>query len=86
MPKASKDESDAGSAIVELTSIASTNPSSKQCWHWQEAELYLSLDTSLFWDEYCLIRLAVVHRARALPLAWRVLKHPSVQLPFGTID
>ena len=29
---------------------------------WDEDCLYLSLDTSLFWDEYCLIRLAVVHR------------------------
>jgi hypothetical protein len=28
---------------------------------WEEECLYLSLDTSLFWDEYCLIRLAVVH-------------------------
>jgi hypothetical protein len=35
--------------------------------------LYLSLDTSLFWDEYGLVRLAVVHRGRALPVVWRVL-------------
>lgn len=50
---------------------------------WREKTLYLSLDTSLFWDEYCLIRLAVVHRGRALPLAWRVLKHPSASVAFG---
>lgn len=36
---------------------------------WQEDCIYLSLDTSLFWDEYCLVRLAVVHRGRALA-AW----------------
>ena len=47
---------------------------------WQDECLYLSLDTTLFWDEYCLIRLAVVHRGRALPLAWRVLEHPWFQL------
>ena len=51
--------------------------------NWQEDYLYLSLDTSLFWDQYCLIRLAVVHRGRALPLAWRVLKHPSASVSFG---
>ncbi len=43
--------------------------------NWQEENIYLSLDTSLFWDEYCLVRLAVVHRGRALPLVWRVMEH-----------
>ena len=38
--------------------------------HWQQPTIYLSLDTSLFWEEYCLIRLAVVHRGRVLPLAF----------------
>jgi hypothetical protein len=28
----------------------------------------MSLDTSLFWNQYCLVRLAVVHRGRALPV------------------
>lgn len=50
---------------------------------WQEDFLYLSLDTSLFWDEYCLVRLAVVHRGRALPLVWRVFKHPSASIAFS---
>lgn len=49
---------------------------------WQEPTLYLSLDTSLFWEQYCLIRIAVVHRGRALPLAWRVLAHPSASVSF----
>ena len=49
---------------------------------WQEECLYLSLDTSLFWDEYCLIRLAVVHRGRTLPLVWHVLKHESAAVSF----
>ncbi len=50
---------------------------------WQEECLYLSLDTSLFWEEYCLIRVAVVHRGRALPLTWRVLKHGSASVAFS---
>jgi len=53
---------------------------------WQEPQLYLSLDTTLFWDQYCLVRLAVVHRGRALPLAWRVLEHPSASVSFECYD
>jgi hypothetical protein len=49
---------------------------------WQEDSLYLSLDTSLFWDEYCLVRLAVVHRGRALPVVWRVMAHRSASVSF----
>lgn len=49
---------------------------------WAEDTLYLSLDTSLFWDEYCLVRLAVVHRGRAFPVVWRVMKHRSASVGF----
>ena len=49
---------------------------------WTEDVLYLSLDTSLYWDEYCLVRLAVVHRGRALSVEWRVLKHRSASVGF----
>ncbi|MEM7592708.1 MAG: hypothetical protein AAF383_14510 [Cyanobacteria bacterium P01_A01_bin.83] len=34
---------------------------------WSESKIFLALDSSLFWDEYCLIRLSVIHRGRALP-------------------
>lgn len=51
--------------------------------NWEEPCLYLSLDTTQFWDKYCLIRLAVVHRGRALPLAWRVLEHSSATVAFS---
>jgi hypothetical protein len=43
---------------------------------WQEPVMYLSLDTSVFWNQYCLVRLAVVYRGRTLPLVWRVLQYP----------
>ncbi|MEO1211612.1 MAG: hypothetical protein AAFX78_19095 [Cyanobacteria bacterium J06638_20] len=35
---------------------------------WKAECLYLSLDTSMYWEEYCLVRLAVVYRGRALPV------------------
>lgn len=44
---------------------------------WQQRTMYLSLDSSMLWNEYCLIRLVVVHRGRGLTLAWTVMKHAS---------
>jgi Transposase DDE domain len=49
---------------------------------WKDPDLFLALDTSLFWDEYCLVRLCVVYRGRALPVVWRVLEHPSASISF----
>lgn len=49
---------------------------------WEDESLYLSLDTSMYWEEYCLVRLAVVHRGRALPLVWRILKRNSASVAF----
>lgn len=51
--------------------------------NWSESQMFLALDTSLFWDEYCLIRLSVIHRGRALPLVWRVIKHKSASISFA---
>ena len=42
---------------------------------WQEESMFLALDTSVFWDEYCLVRLCVIHRGRALPAIWRVMNN-----------
>ncbi|WP_293085251.1 transposase [Moorena sp. SIO4A1] len=50
---------------------------------WKDDTIYLSLDTSLFWDQYCLVRLVVVHRGRALPVVWRVLEHRSASVSFN---
>jgi hypothetical protein len=44
---------------------------------WREQVLYLALDTSQLWNTYCLVRLAVIYRGRAIPLVWQVLEHPS---------
>jgi hypothetical protein len=49
---------------------------------WEDDCIYLSLDTSLFWEKFCLVRVAVVHRGRTVPVAWRVLAHGSVTVAF----
>jgi len=49
---------------------------------WGENVLYLALDTSMLWDKYCIIRISIVYRGRAVPLVWTVLEHPSSTVAF----
>jgi hypothetical protein len=49
---------------------------------WGEQALYVALDTSMLWNSYCLIRLSVIYRGRAVPLVWCVLQHGSAQVAF----
>jgi len=51
---------------------------------WESGPLYVALDTSMLWNEYCIIRLSVVYRGRAIPLVWKVIKHPSSTVSFET--
>ena len=44
---------------------------------WGEHTLYLALDTSMLWNRYCLIRLSVIYRGRAVPVVWQVIEHGS---------
>jgi hypothetical protein len=50
---------------------------------WGEQALYVALATSMLWNTYCLIRLSVIYRGRAVPLVWCVLQHGSAQVAFG---
>jgi len=49
---------------------------------WQETVLYLSLDTTMLWNKYCIIRVSVIYRGRAVPVVWRVLAHQSSSVAF----
>src|SRR5580765_6639104 len=44
---------------------------------WGTNTLYLALDTSMLWNQYCLVRLSVVYRGRAVPIMWEVIEHGS---------
>ena len=44
---------------------------------WGAPKLYLALDTSMLWNRFCLIRLSVIYRGRAVPLVWQVIEHKS---------
>jgi hypothetical protein len=44
---------------------------------WGAHRVYLALETSLLWNTYCLVRISIVSRGRAIPLVWSILEHPS---------
>lgn len=50
---------------------------------WESSTMTLIEDTSMLWDEYCLIRLSVQYRGRAVPLVWRVIRHGSSSVQFS---
>jgi Transposase DDE domain len=49
---------------------------------WGTHVLYLALDTSTLWQTYCLVRISLVYRGRAVPLVWKVLDHPSSSVAY----
>lgn len=51
---------------------------------WGKHTIYLAFDTSMLWNEYCLIRVSIVYRGRAIPLIWDVIEHRSSAVSFET--
>ena len=49
---------------------------------WDMSSITLIEDTSMLWDEYCLIRLSLQYRGRAVPIVWRVIRHSSSSVRF----
>ena len=45
---------------------------------WGDYALYLALDTSRLFGDYCLIRISVVFRGRAVPVVWKVLEQHRI--------
>lgn len=50
---------------------------------WAEQQAVLALDSSMLWGRYVIIRVSLIYRGRALPLAWKVLEHSSASVSFG---
>ncbi len=51
--------------------------------HVGEGRLYVALDTTSLWNEFCWIRIGLVYRGRALPLAWKIGRHRSTRVAFS---
>ena len=51
-----------------------------QGWHGQT--LYVALDTSMLWNTYCLVRISLIYRGRAIPIVWKVFEHGSATIAY----
>jgi hypothetical protein len=49
---------------------------------WGDQRLRLALDTSMLWGRYCIVRISVIYRGRAVPLVWTVLEHGSSSVAY----
>ncbi|MBW4652535.1 MAG: transposase [Kaiparowitsia implicata GSE-PSE-MK54-09C] len=54
--------------------------------NWQSQRLYLSLDTTVVWNCFCLVWVGVVYRGRTVPVAWRVVAQSSSTVRLWTIQ
>lgn len=50
---------------------------------WAEQTALLALDSSVLWEKYVIVRISLIYRGRALPLAWKVLAQGSASVSFG---
>jgi hypothetical protein len=50
---------------------------------WAGMTMTLTLDTSMLWDEYCLIEIGLAWGGRSFPLAQKVMKHGSATVAFA---
>jgi len=45
--------------------------------HWTQKRLYLSLDTTMVWNCFCIVWVGVVFRGRTIPVAWSIVAQSS---------
>lgn len=53
---------------------------------WGTCAIVLIEDTSMLWNSYCLIRVSVRYRGRAIPVGWRVIEHKSGSISFKVYE
>lgn len=53
---------------------------------WGSQEIVLIDSTTLLWNRYCLIRVSVRYRGRAVPVGWRVIEHKSSSISFDVYE
>ncbi len=53
---------------------------------WHRERLYLSLDTTVVWNCFCIVWVGVVYRGRTVPVAWRVVAQSSSTVRLWTIQ
>ena len=47
-----------------------------------QQRIYLALDTSMLWNQYCMIHVSIIFGGRAIPLIWDIIEHKSASVAF----
>jgi hypothetical protein len=53
---------------------------------WGHERLYLSLDTTVVWNCFCIVWVGVVYRGRTVPVAWRVVAQSRSTVRLWTVQ
>jgi hypothetical protein len=53
---------------------------------WRAKRLYLSVDTTLLWNRFCILWVGVVYRGRTIPLSWRIVTQSSSTVRLWTLQ
>lgn len=53
---------------------------------WGKQRLYLSLDTTVVWNCYCIVWVGVVYRGRTIPVAWTIVGQASSTVRLRTVQ
>lgn len=53
---------------------------------WVKGRLYLSLDTTMVWNCFCIVWVGVVFRGRTIPVAWQVVPQSSSTVRLWTVQ
>lgn len=50
---------------------------------WSQERVEIAIDCSGLWERFVIIRISLIYRGRAIPLAWKVLERKSVSVSFS---
>lgn len=50
--------------------------------HWSNSRIYLAMDTTMLWNQYCMIHISLICGGRAIPFLWKVIEHKSASVGF----
>lgn len=50
---------------------------------WSQERVEIAIDCSGLWERFVIIRISLIYRGRAIPLAWKVLERSSVSVSFS---
>jgi len=53
---------------------------------WGNHARYLALDTTMLGNRYCIVRISVLYRGRAIPVVWQVLEHGSSSVAYEAYE